>query len=124
MMHTKTYANLPGYLFILIGLLLSVVSALVPHFQAGYHLMFSVFVAGMLPYIVYGIIAPQSRGALTTITGLVIVTVHLWLVITQRIIGGAEYSNGLIYIVPIILTVAILPLVFIVAKQSGVFKLR
>lgn len=124
MMHTKTNSKLPGYLIILFGLLLSVVSALVPHFQAGYHLMFSVLVAGMLPYIVYGIIVPQSRGALTTMTGLVIVTVHLWLVITQRIIGGAEYSNGLIYIVPIILTVAILPLVLVVAKQSGLFKLR
>ena len=124
MMHTKTNSKLPGYLIILFGLLLSVVSALVPHFQAGYHLMFSVLVAGMLPYIVYGIIVPQSRGALTTMTGLVIVTVHLWLVITQRIIGGAEYSNGLIYIVPIILTVAILPLVLVVAKHSGLFKLR
>ena len=123
-MHTQTYPNRPGYLIILIGLFLSVVSALVPHFEAGYHLMLSVFVVGMLPYIVYGIVVPLSPGALTTITGLAIVIVHLWLVITQRITGDADYSNGLIYIVPIILTVVILPLVFIVAKQSGVFKLR
>lgn len=123
-MHTQTYSNLPGYLFILIGLLLSVVSALVPHFQAGYHLMLSIFVAGVLPYLVYSIMVPLSPGPLTTIAGLVIVTVHLWLVITQRIIGNADYSNGLIYLVPIILTVAVLPLVLIAGKKSGMFKLR
>jgi hypothetical protein len=86
--------------------------------------MLSVFVAGMLPYIVYGIIVPLSRGALTTIIGLIIVTVHLWLVITQRIAGNADYSNGLVYYVPIILAITILPLVVIAVKKSGIFKLR
>ena len=123
-MHTQSYSNPPGYLFILVGLLLSVVSALVPHFEAGYHLMLSIFVAGMLPYLVYGIIVPLSRSALTTIIGIVVVTVHAWLVVTQRIMGNADYSNGLIYYVPIILAVAIAPLVIIAVKNSGVFKLR
>lgn len=124
MMHTQSYSNRPGYLFIFVGLLLSVVSALVPHFEAGYHLMLSIFVAGILPYLVYGIMIPLSRGAVTSITGLVIVTVHAWLVITQRIVGNADYSNGLIYYVPIILALAIAPLVVIMVKKSGVFKLR
>ena len=124
MMQTQTYPNRPGYLLILFGLFLSFVSALVPHFDAGYNLAFSVFAAGILPYMVYGIIVPLSRGALTTITGLIIVTVHLWLVITQRIIGNADYSNGLIYVVPILLAAAILPLVIFVAKQAGLLKLR
>jgi hypothetical protein len=86
--------------------------------------MLSIFVAGMLPYLVYGIMVPLSRSALTTVTGLVIVTVHAWLVITQRILGNADYSNGLINYVPIILAVAIAPLVIIAVKNSGVFKLR
>ena len=123
-MHTQSYSNRPGYLFIFVGLLLSVVSALVPHFEAGYHLMLSIFVAGMLPYLVYGIIVPLSRSTLTTIIGIVVVTVHAWLVVTQRIMGNADYSNGLIYYVPIILAVAIAPLVIIAVKNSGVFKLR
>ena len=48
-MHDQSFAPHPGYLFIIIGLLTSLISALVPHFDAGHRLMTSVLVAGMLP---------------------------------------------------------------------------
>ena len=76
-MHAQSYANAPGYSFIIIGLVLSLISALVPHFEAGYRLMTSVFVAGLFPYMVYGIAVPLLRGSLTTSVGLVLSLIHI-----------------------------------------------
>jgi hypothetical protein len=116
-MNTQSYANVTGYLLITIGLLLSLISALVPHFEAGYRLMLSVFVAGMVPYLVYAIAVPVRRGSLTTLTGLVIVCMHAWLVYNQRITGNAEYSDGWIYYGPLLLTIFALPLLLSVFNK-------
>ena len=117
-MRTQSYANTPGYALISIGLILSLISAFVPHFEAGYRLALSVFVAGLLPYMVYGIAVPLLRGSLTTGAGLVIVVAHAWLVFNQRIIGHADYSNGLIYYGPMLLAVLVLPLIVIAFKKT------
>ena len=116
-MRARSYANTPGYLFIMAGLILSLISALVPHFEAGYRLTLSVFVAGMFPYMIYGISVPMLRGTLTTIVGLVIVSTHAWLVFNERIIGNADYSSGMIYFGPMLLSLAALPLLVIVFKR-------
>lgn len=117
-MQAQSYANAPGYLFIIIGLMLSLVSALVPHFEAGYRLGFSVFVAGMLPYMVYGIAVPFLRGMLTTMVGAVIVIAHAWLVYSERIVGNADYSNGLIYYGPMIIALLVSPLAVLALKSK------
>ena len=118
-MNAQSYSNTPGYLIIAIGLGLSVVSALVPHFEAGYRLMLSVFAAGILPYLVYGIAVPLLRHYLTTLIGLVIVVVHAWLVFNERIIGRADYSDGMIFYVPLIMAAAALPLALAAIRKSA-----
>jgi hypothetical protein len=105
----------------MIGLLLSFIAALVPHFDAGYTLMISVFAAGMLPYVVYAVAVPLLRGTLTTTVGLLIVVTHTWLVFNQRIIGNADYSDGLIYFLPMLIALAVLPLAIIAMKKQGIF---
>ncbi len=122
-MHAQSYANTPGYLFIVIGLTLSLISALVPHFEAGYRLTLSIFVAGMLPYLIYAIAVPLLRGTLTTGVGLVIVIAHAWLVFNERIIGNGDYSNGMIYYGPLLMTAFAVPLVVIVYREREVYKL-
>ncbi len=116
-MHAQSYANTSGYLFLIIGLILSFISAFVPFFGAGYKLMISVLIAGMLPYLVYGIAVPLSRSIMTTILGLVIVIAHAWLVLNERFIGKANYDDGMIYYGPMIIAVIALPLVVITIKK-------
>jgi hypothetical protein len=118
-MHARSYANAPGYALIIIGLVLSLISAFVPHFDAGYRLATGVLFAGLIPYMVYGAAVPLLRSGLTTITGLVIVVLHTWLVLNQRIIGHADYSDGLIYYGPMLLALFTLPLVVIAIKKTG-----
>lgn len=116
-MQTQSYANKAGYLLIIIGLTLSLISALVPHFDAGYKLMLSVFIAGILPYMVYAIAVPLLRGTLTAIAGLAIVIAHTWLVYDQRILGDADYSDGMIYYIPLLLSLLALPLAVMAFKR-------
>ena len=117
-MHGQSYANTPGYLLLIIGVILSFISAFVPFYEVGYKLMTSVLIAGMLPYFVYGIAVPLSRSMMTTIIGLIIVIAHTLLVFNERFIGKADYSDGMIYYVPIIIAVTVLPLVLITINKS------
>ena len=121
-MHAQSYANTPGYLFLIIGLTLSFISAFVPFFEAGYKLMTSVLIAGMLPYFVYAIAVPLSRSTMTTMLGLVIVITHALLVFNERFIGNADYSDNIIYYGPIIIAVTVLPLVIIAIKNIKSFN--
>ncbi|MDX2506892.1 MAG: hypothetical protein QNL62_20790 [Gammaproteobacteria bacterium] len=84
--------------------------------------MTSVLMAGMLPYIVYGITVPLSRNIVTTIVGLVIVIAHALLVINERIIGKADYDDGMIYYIPMIITVTVLP--FVMTTLNKYIKLN
>lgn len=121
-MNEQTYANTAGYLFILIGLVLSFISALVPHFEAGYHLRLGVLSAGMLPYLVYGIAVPLQRSTLTTLVGLLISLVHAWLIYDQRISGNGDYSDGLIYLVPMGMALVAAPVAMQALKRSGGYR--
>ena len=121
-MHAQSYANTPGYLFLIIGLTLSFISAFVPFFEAGYKLMTSVLITGMLPYFVYAIVVPLSRSTMTTMLGLVIVITHALLVFNERFIGNADYSDNIIYYGPIIIAVTVLPLVIIAIKNLKSFN--
>ncbi len=109
--------NVPGYTILVIGVILSLFAAFVPHFTAGYRLNFLVFVTGMLPYLVYGIAVPLYRSGLVTFAGVIILVIHAWLVFELRIIGNGEYTDDRIYFVPMAAAIAAVP-VAILAMQK------
>lgn len=109
-MESSKYADLPGYLFILAGALLAAVSSFVPYFDASFHLMASVLIAGLIPYLVYSVAVVLLRGTLTTVAGAAMVALHAWLVISERFAREIDYSDGMIYYVPIIMAIIVLPL--------------
>jgi hypothetical protein len=115
----EPYASLrsSAYWVIVAGLLLSFVSALVPFYSAGYKLLYAVMLAGLLPYLIYAIAAPLLRTGLVLGAGLLLLGVHTWLVISERFVHGADYSNGMIYYVPLLLALALLPLPVMVLRK-------
>jgi len=115
----EAYANLrtSAYWVIVAGLLLSFVSALVPFYSDGYKLLYGVMLAGLLPYLVYAIAAPLLRTGLILGAGLMLLGVHTWLVVSERFVGGADYSDGMIYYVPLLLALAQLPLLVMVLRK-------
>jgi len=99
-------------LIIISGCILALMSAFVPHYHSGYLLMVSVLLAGISPYIMYAIIVPFLRGSLLIIPGLLLIVAHAWLVLTYRYTLPVDYSDHWIYYGPLLLTAAVLPLVF------------
>jgi hypothetical protein len=116
-MDTQAHLRSSAYWIIVAGLLLALLSALVPHYQAGYKLMYGVLLSGMLPYLIYGIAAPLLRTGLILVAGLGLLTVHAWLVISERFIDGADYSDGMIYYVPLLLALVLLPLLVMALRK-------
>lgn len=115
----ETHSNLrsSAWWIVVAGLLLSFVSALVPFYSAGYELLYWVMLAGLLPYLVYGIAAPLLRGSVVLVSGLVLLGIHAWLVISERFVGGADYSDHMIYYVPVLMALALLPLPVMAVRQ-------
>ena len=99
-----------AYLVIMAGVVLAALSAVVPHYEAGYHLMFSVMLAGLLPYLIYGALTEIVRGWALIIPGLLLLGVHLWLTVTERYLYYDGYSDALIYYLPAGLALFGLPL--------------
>lgn len=100
-----------------LGVLLAFASALVPFFSAGYQLDVAVLLAGLVPYLVYAVSAPGLSRALALGVGLVLLAVHGWLVISERFLGGADDSTGLIVFVPLVLGALLTPLLVLVARK-------
>ena len=98
-----------AYVLIAIGCVLAAITAVVPNYDAGYKLMFSVFMAGIVPYYVYGCLTEQLRGWALIIPGLAVVAVHIWLTVSQRFLGYDGYVDGSIYYGPVLLAVIALP---------------
>ena len=98
-----------AYGLIAVGCVLSAVSAVVPNYDAGYKLMFSVFLAGIVPYYVYGCLTERLRGWTLLIPGLVVVAFHVWLTASQRFLGYDGYVGGMIYYGPVLLALGGLP---------------
>ena len=105
-MDTQSILRPLTYLLLVGGCLLAFISALVPHFDAGHRLMVSVLLTGLLPYLVFGLALPYLRGWALLLSALLLVAVHAWLVLWQRFVAYQEYSDGMIYYVPLGLTLA------------------
>jgi len=116
-MATPERTTAPGYGIILAGVVLAFASAVVPFHNAGYRLDNGVLIAGMLPYLLFGLPAVLVRGLLTLVTGLMVLATHAWLVARERFLDGADYGDGLIYLVPIVLTLALVPLIVVALRR-------
>lgn len=102
--------SLFGYAVIVSGILMACMSAVVPFYTTGYRLQFGVLVAGITPYLVYGLIIALFRHTLTRVAGVILLLLHVWLVVSERFIGAADYSDGVIYIAPLAFTGLLVPL--------------
>ena len=118
-MESQHFANRPCWVLILYGVCLSFVAAFTPFFEAAYLFKVDILLAGLTPYLVYALAVPLMRKPITTSVGIILVVAHTTLVVTERFLGGTEYSNALI-IVPIVLAVLVVPLVVVAIIKTNV----
>ncbi len=107
-----------AYLVIALGVMLSFVTAVVPHYTAGHTLLLGVAFAGLLPYVVYGLFSDLVRGWWLLITGVLIFGVDLGVKIPERFLHYDGYASGVIYYAPFISTLAAIVLLGIGARME------
>ena len=110
-MSFKSRSGKFGYGVIVVGIMLAAVSAIVPFYTSGYRLWFGVFMAGIMPYLAYGLVVALFRHSLTNLAGAILLALHGWLVISERFSGHVDYSDGVIYFAPLVFTALLTPLV-------------
>jgi len=118
-MDSQHYANRAGWIVISYGISLSFIAAFTPFFEAGYLFKVEVLLAGLLPYMIYVIAVPLLPGATNTTVGIVLIAAHTALVVAVRLLG---FSESLIYIMPIIMAVLVVPLVIVALIKTDIHK--
>jgi hypothetical protein len=113
---THTHAKTFGSAVIVIGLVLAFAAAVVPQY-GHYKLMAGVLVMGLSPYLAYGLIVVFLNSTVTMATGVVVLAVHAGLVYVERFGNTVDYSDGMIYVVPAIVTLALVPLVVMALRR-------
>ena len=118
-MESQHYANRTGWMIFMYGLGLSFIAAFTPFYDAGFLFKGNVFLAGIFPYLIYAIAVPLLPGTNTTAAGILLAAIHTGLVIGVRFFGITE---NLIFILPIIMAVPMVPLVIIALIKTDVHK--
>ena len=118
-MESQHYANRSGWFIILYGISLSFIAAFTPFFEAGYLFKLDILLVGLLPYMIYVIAVPLLPGATNTSVGIALIAAHTTLVVVVRFLG---FSDSLIYIMPIIMAVLVIPLVIVALIKTDIHK--
>ena len=106
-----------GILIVGVGVVLSFVAAVVPHFSGAYQLQAGVLVAHLIPYAVYAPAAFTLDDRAVDISGVLLVLGHGALVAVERFAQGGEYADPAVYVVPLIAALLLLPLLIQVARR-------
>ena len=82
-------------------------------------LLLDILLVGLLPYMIYVIAVPLLPGATNTSVGIALIAAHTTLVVVVRFLG---FSDSLIYIMPIIMAVLVIPLVIVALIKTDIHK--
>lgn len=116
-MDTRSSARILAYGCLAAGAALAFFSAVAPHYTAGHRLAGGVLFAGLTPYFIYALALPLLRGGLSTAAGLLLVIVHAWLAFTTRFQTAADGPDLMVYIVPLVLALVLLPLLWYALRE-------
>jgi hypothetical protein len=105
------------YAILLAGGVVVFDSAMVPFYHTGYRLDGGIMLTGLLPYLLYLLPAVLWRGLASVLAGLGVLAAHGGTVVYLQWLGGAASGDALLYLVPLLLSVALVPVVVIALRQ-------
>lgn len=100
-MHPETDFRPAAYALIALGASLAFVAAVVPHYDAGYRLDLPLLLAGLAPYLVYGVLTEFWRNRWLLVAGVVLLALELLLRIPLRLLRDG-YPDTTAHAVPLI----------------------
>lgn len=107
-----------AYLIILFGLGLAAAASLVPFYHVAYLLEPGILLAVLMPFLLYGLFIESLRGSWLLATGLLLLAANLVLVAFERYLRYDGYTDGLIYWVPTLAAVLVLPIAYRLGRHA------
>lgn len=107
-----------AYLIILLGLGLAAAAALVPFYHVAYLLEPGILLAVLMPFLLYGLFIESLRGSWLLATGLLLLAANLVLVAFERYLRYDGYTDDLIYWVPTLVAVVVLPIAYRLGRRA------
>ena len=99
-----------GFLVICCGVVLSFIAAVVPHFSGAYQLLVGVLLAHLTPYLVYAPAVFRLGDRAVDVAGTLLLLMHGGLVTVERFAQRGEYPGSVVYVVPLLAALLLLPL--------------
>lgn len=113
----NTRIKFVDYGMIVIGVLLAFIASFEPQAALGYYLHAGILAVGLLPYFVYSLAVALKSGALVTLHGIVVLIIHAWMIDAVRFVTPPDYSVSLLVYGPLVLSLALIPLVVLALRQ-------
>lgn len=108
-----------AYLIILLGLGLAAAASLVPFYHVAYLLEPGILLAVLMPFLLYGLFIESLRGSWLLATGLLLLAANLVLVAFERYLRYDGYADDLIYWVPTLAAVVVLPIAYRLGRRAN-----
>ena len=106
-----------AYGIVVLGFILSFITAVVPHYETGHKLLFGALAAGCIPYIVYVAAKEILHGWDLLLPGVLILLVDLLVKVPARFPVYTEYSTSMVYLTPLLLIGVVLPVGVFISRQ-------
>jgi hypothetical protein len=106
-----------AYAIIIIGVLLSLVTAFVPHAPGAFKISWGLLFWNLLPYLVYLLLTDMLDGVELMTPGVFVLVIDFYTQIHLYVFPDTSTDNVIIAYLPLWLTVLVLPLGWLVGKQ-------
>jgi len=110
-------SNVINFAVVLLGCLLSFLSSFHDQYAEGFYIDVGVIMMGLVPYLIFGMSVYLRQGPLSTILGIVLLAVHMWMVYTQHFVFGGR-ADTLLLSGPPILGIILLPLLLSAMRKG------
>jgi hypothetical protein len=106
------------YLLVILGVVLSFVAAVFPHYSGAYRLHPGVLVVHLMPYLMYAPAVARLSRRLMLGVGLLLVSAHGALVTHQSLVQGGDHAGLVVYLIPCLFSVLLFPLFVRAARPA------
>ena len=116
-MNTERLWRAFQYSVIGVGLAVSFVVAVLPFYGAGYRLAFSLFLVGILPYLVYGTLLPYLAGVRGGVTGGFVLLIDLVTRLPKRLSDDPLAGMSTYWAVPLAMTAVVVAMAWFMGRR-------
>jgi len=104
---------------IVAGTVLAFAAAIIPYFNAGYHLAGGVLFVALAPYVEYGALLRVLRRGAAIAAGLAVLALNAAAIVPERLLSFSGYADGWIYYAPLAATIVVLPLFLLFGRRRA-----